>query len=624
MRWRSSIGTRPHGSSSRVSDARRSAPDGDRPRGLRAACASSLALLFGGLLWWSWVRWPDVLVDFGRELYVAWRLADGAVPYRDVMYINGPLSPFVNALWFRMFGVGLRTLVLANAAITVVVVLLLWRLLERMGGAVSATLACAVFLVVFAFAQQMPTGNYNFIAPYSHEMTHGMVIGLVAVLCVGRLVRSGTSRAAAACGACLGLALLTKPEVVLATTAATVGGGALALVVRRTPIRTAAERVAVFCAAAALPPLVAGTLLSLAMPPREAFVNTMGGLRWLGDSALASRFYLRLSGMLDPYGAATRIVGWSAAWSALLGAAVLVGRLLPRGPAGWIAAPATFAAVAAAAWAYGDRVPWSQALLPLPIVAASGVLVFGGAALRSSTDDDRERLVVAAALSLLSLVLLAKILLRVRAIHYGFALAMPATMLAIVLAWEWLPRLTARTRPARATVRAAFLAALCAFVIADVRTTIGFHRAVNVPVGRGVDAFRADARGHEVARVLDQIAAVVPANATVAVMPAGAMIGYLSRRPSSIRYVDFDPFVVALYGEREMLDALVARPPDFIVLADVPMVEYGPRGFGDGYAEELASWIGRHYEPVGAPTGRWIVLLQRTRGRGLTPAAAAP
>ena len=52
------------------------------------------------------------------------------------------------------------------------------------------------------------------------------------------------------------------------------------------------------------------------------------------------------------------------------------------------------------------------------------------------------------------------------------------------------------------------------------------------------------------------------------------------------------------------------------------MVEYGPRGFGDGYAEELASWIGRHYQPVGATTGRWIVLLQRTPG--LTPAAAAP
>lgn len=62
-----------------------------------------------------------------------------------------------------------------------------------------------------------------------------------------------------------------------------------------------------------------------------------------------------------------------------------------------------------------------------------------------------------------------------------------------------------------------------------------------------------------------------------------------------------------------MLDDLVARPPDFVVLADVPMQEYGARGFGDGYAEKLAAWIGRRYEPVGATAGRWIVLLRRTR-----------
>jgi hypothetical protein len=27
----------------------------------------------------SWRRWPDPLIDFGRELYIPWRLAHGAV-----------------------------------------------------------------------------------------------------------------------------------------------------------------------------------------------------------------------------------------------------------------------------------------------------------------------------------------------------------------------------------------------------------------------------------------------------------------------------------------------------------------------------------------------------------------
>ena len=72
------------------------------------------ALLFLTLASWSWGRWPDILVDFGRELYVPWRLSSGAQLYRDLAYFNGPLSPYLNALWFDLFGVGLRTLVWAN------------------------------------------------------------------------------------------------------------------------------------------------------------------------------------------------------------------------------------------------------------------------------------------------------------------------------------------------------------------------------------------------------------------------------------------------------------------------------------------------------------------------------
>ena len=30
-----------------------------------------------GMLAWTWGAWPDPLVDFGREAYVAWRLAEG-------------------------------------------------------------------------------------------------------------------------------------------------------------------------------------------------------------------------------------------------------------------------------------------------------------------------------------------------------------------------------------------------------------------------------------------------------------------------------------------------------------------------------------------------------------------
>ena len=81
---------------------------------------------------WTWLAWPDVLVDFGRELYVPWRLAGGSDLYVDVAYFNGPLSPYWNALWFRVFGPGIATLVAVNAILLMLLTGLLHHLLRKL------------------------------------------------------------------------------------------------------------------------------------------------------------------------------------------------------------------------------------------------------------------------------------------------------------------------------------------------------------------------------------------------------------------------------------------------------------------------------------------------------------
>jgi len=71
--------------------------DRDSPGAKRAARLAGLVVLAGvaiAMLRMSWGKWPDVLVDFGRELYVPWMLAEGKVLYRDLLYFRGPLSPY--------------------------------------------------------------------------------------------------------------------------------------------------------------------------------------------------------------------------------------------------------------------------------------------------------------------------------------------------------------------------------------------------------------------------------------------------------------------------------------------------------------------------------------------------
>src|SRR4051794_34778597 len=108
-------------------------------------------LVFSLLLVWTWRRWPDPLIDFGRELYAPWQITRGHLLYRDLASLYGPLSPYVNALWFRLFGVSLMTLVWANVAIFAGTLTGIYHLVRITTDRVTATTATLTAMVLFGF-----------------------------------------------------------------------------------------------------------------------------------------------------------------------------------------------------------------------------------------------------------------------------------------------------------------------------------------------------------------------------------------------------------------------------------------------------------------------------------------
>ncbi|NOT27201.1 MAG: hypothetical protein HOP16_13980 [Acidobacteria bacterium] len=146
------------------------------------------------MLWWTWGTWPDLFIDFGRELYLPWQITEGKVLYRDLASFNGPLSPYVNAAWFRLFGVGLWSLVVGNVLIAAGLTVMLYKLLMEIGGRASAIVGGLIFVVVFWCAQLSATGNFNFITPYSHELTHGIALSTACVLASVARLDAGSKR----------------------------------------------------------------------------------------------------------------------------------------------------------------------------------------------------------------------------------------------------------------------------------------------------------------------------------------------------------------------------------------------------------------------------------------------
>ena len=133
-----------------------------------------LIAIGAAMLIWNPDGWVHPLVDYGRELYVPWRITEGEVLYRDIAYFNGPLSPYLNALWFQLFGVSMHVLTIVNVVIAGGVCALLYRLLAGISDRFTATITGAMFLFFFVFQHIDYRGTFNWIGPYSHVMTHAV------------------------------------------------------------------------------------------------------------------------------------------------------------------------------------------------------------------------------------------------------------------------------------------------------------------------------------------------------------------------------------------------------------------------------------------------------------------
>jgi hypothetical protein len=603
---------------------------------------------------WTWRSWPDPLVDFGAEIYLAWRLSLGEHLYADYVYPYGPLSPYWNALWFRIAGVSFLSLAMLNLALAAALAGLLYRHFLRISGTWGAVLAGSTFALLFAASQYVSVANYNYLSPYAHPLTHGVLLSVLLLAILARAIgpEPASGRATwtwpAAAGVVLGLVFLTKLEVFVAaaSAAAAAMGAWLWLSHGARPVWRASL---VMLATVPIPILVAWGLLSSAMEADVAWRGFAGAWTAIvaGD---AGRLPIFREGMgLDDPGGNLRAIGvYTGAGACALVAIVAVvaaigrvsrGRPILRGRPtlrgrpilGWVAVAALAGAIlAATAWLAPDHVYHAGKPLPVFLLA---ILAFDGALLlRRGEHADRRRL-VRFVFAVFALALLSRMILNPRIHHYGFALAMPATLLAAAVAIDSLPRRLAAWRIDPSLLRASLLAVWVGIALAHLDLTRQAMQLKETRVGQGADAFYADVRGMAVNEVSAALRTIISPDQTLVVLPEGAMFNYLLRLQNPTGYIQMVavlPPGVGPYGQDAIEQAFTTHPPDFILLVHKDTSEFGSRFFGKDYAQDLFRWIEREYDAVATWYGvplqddRFGVrLLQRTQ-EPIAPAPTAP
>jgi len=546
---------------------------------------------------WSWRTWPDVLIDFGREAYVAWRLAEGAVLHRDVVYVSGPLSPYWNAAVFRVLGDGLDSLFAVNALLLALLCAVWFGLLRFVADRAAAWAGCAVLLTVFGFAQYVGIGNYNYLAPYSHELPHGLLLASLGIAAWTRAAGRRPSGWDAGAGLAFGLVALTKIEVLVAAAAA--NALAFAFLARREPAADAARRLARFAVGALLPPGVAVALLASPLGFAGAVeAVAIGPLRLLGDDLAGLPFYQRGLGSDDlPRNAGLALL-WALKLAALFvpawAAATLLRQPRQRGVAAQVAAAVAMAAVLAP---FSAGIAWLQAARSLPVLMlAAGAACLWGLRGRAAADREGAVALVRAMLVTFATVLLAKIFFNARVYQYGFALAMPASLVLVAALVSWLPAELTRRGAAGGVFRAAALAVLGVTVAAHLWLMAPFFEAKTSRLGGVDDAFRVQpAFARILGGALEEVNARTRPGDTLAVLPEGVMLNFLTRRPTPTPHFSFNPFELHVYGEDEMIAAFAASPPAAVVLIHHDTSEHGARFLGRNYGVALLAWIREHY-----------------------------
>ena len=566
--------------------------------------AAFLSSLFAILTLLSWRRWPDFLIDFGRDVYLSWQLAEDPTSYADFAYVFGPLPVYFNAVWFKIFGASLTTLIVVNLVLLAALVYLLYDLLHGSFGRFCATACTAAFLVTFAFSHFfLDNGNYNYVLPYSQAMTHGILLCVLMIWCKVRSVRAGSAYGFLLAGISFGMTFLTKPEFFLAASAATAVSFTVLIFARRARVLNVAQAVRWFLAGSIIGPAGFLAFFFTQMPWPEAFRAVASAFSPLGSFRPALQpYYLGVSGLDRPLVNLSILIVGSIYLVSGTAAIIFLDRKWSKRRYGTLVgfvAGLVFAAPL-------TRPPfWPRLGIVLPVTS----LLVGAWCLakirkqpldRARLNDNYGPLLWAA----LAFTLLFKTILNSRLYHYGAFLSFPAAVLLWAALLAMVPRaLEARWRGGQ-TFRYAALT-LVIFIAAP-HGSISLQRFLmrNVPVGAGGDRLylfdaSVDPRTEAILRTLDSLRELGGDGGTLASIPDGALFNFITRRKNPTPYLSLWPPEVDGYGEEEILRSFVRTLPNIVLLIRLDTrTEYGVGPFGEdrAYGARIAEWLHATYD----------------------------
>ncbi len=564
----------------------------------------------------SWRKWADILVDFGRELYIPWQLSSGLTLYKDLAHLFGPLSQYYHSFLFRICGTTYMTIICSNMIILIIFLCALYLLIDQVASRLTAFMSCGVVIYVFAFSQYIGIGNYNFISPYSHEATHGLVLSLL-LICQLYLFQLRKKRFLLfTAGVSLGLVFLTKLEIFLSA-AITVGFFFILLAAQERKLSVVISSVSVFLTGFVLPPCTFFSYFCKFMSAREALHSTlMASGIFLKKETVDNPFYISGMGFDNIAVNLLKLLLHTLIVLGILYIVYVLSRNLAtqkiRGVKKYLII-GCLATVPIVSWFINPY----QVGISLPALSLLSIIVilkyYISEAKKESNESDK--IIPILLWAILSLLLLIKIVLNARLVHYGFYLALPSVVLIVIMTVWLLPTLMERHKYGGIFFRNTMIATIIVISSHFLLISANIYANKGFSVGSGFDRIITFSPGFDriitfSPRIYDSglyftqakswIESNVAPNESIIVLPEGVMLNYMTKRINPTIYTNLMIPELSIYGEPSILKELVKHSPAYFVLVHKDTSEYGVGYFGADprYGMEIMTWINSHYTPV--------------------------
>ncbi|MCX5715059.1 MAG: hypothetical protein NT033_09765, partial [Candidatus Omnitrophica bacterium] len=529
-----------------------------------------LLLLLGFfMLVLSWRKWPDILVDFGRELYVPWQINQGSLLYRDLMHLYGPLSQYWNALLFRVFGTQFLTLVVANLVLVACLAYLIYYIFSRTADGLVAFLASAAFLGVFAFSQYyIKNGNYNFICPYSHETVHGIFLSFLALCLYIFYLKKPKAMLIFGIGLVLGLVWLTKIEVFLAISLAILSGIVVVGWTNKTGTKKICITVGILATGAVVPAIAFFLYFASRVPVKEALGLLFTPYQIFFKTPMPSNlFYRNISGLDQPSDNIYKLVIGGCLYMFIIAVSLFLS-FVPtlaksKNAQNNIKIFILFPLLLLLIYLL-NIFPLADIFRPLPLVTLTvGVLSFFR--LRGEQSGSTRSLAIFV-FSIFSFILLMKMVFNAHLFHYGFVLGLPSFLLLVVLLVYYIPLLSERYPLDKEVLRIAGVAITVMIIIAQIKVTAYVYSLKTFAFACGSNTIFTNSQqvsnmGPDMQKALLEIKENLKSDETFMVLPEGVILNFLSGRKNPTPFFEFNPPTLDIFGEDRILGSMKAGAP---------------------------------------------------------------